>query len=109
VRAPLDAPGNPLSRRRTLLGYNLGASAIYAANARFNFMLEWLGLSEQDIDGGGKRTREFKSFLSPGVRAAVINEKELQSVVGLGLPVGLNRRAENYGVFLYLSIEHKLF
>ena len=109
VRAPLDAPGNPLSRRRTLLGYNLGASAIYAANARFNFMLEWLGLSEQDIDGDGKRNRQFKSILSPGVRAAVINEKELQSVVGLGLPVGLNRRAENYGVFLYLSIEHKLF
>ena len=108
VRAPLDAPGNPLSRRRTLLGYNLGASAIYAANARFNFMLEWLGLSEQDIDGDGKRNRQ-SSILSPGVRAAVVNEKELQSVVGLGLPVGLNRRAENYGVFLYLSIEHKLF
>jgi len=109
VRAPLDAPGNPLSRRRTLLGYNLGASAIYALNDRFNFMLEWLGLSEQDIDGDGKRNRQFKSILSPGFRAAVINEKELQTVVGLALPVGLNRPAENYGVFLYLSIEHKLF
>jgi hypothetical protein len=109
VRAPLDAPGSPLSPRRTLLGYNLAASAIYALNARFNFMLEWLGLSEQNIDGDGKRNREFKSFLSPGLRAAVINEKELQSVVGLALPVGLNRRAENYGVFSYVSIEHKLF
>jgi len=109
VRLPMDASGNPLSPRRSLVSYNLGASAIYALNARFNFMLEWLGLSEQDIDGGGKPTREFKSFLSPGVRAAVINEKELQSVVGLAWPVGLNRRSENYGVFLYLSIEHKLF
>jgi hypothetical protein len=109
VRLPMDAPGNPLSPRRSLVSYNLGASAIYALNARFNFMLEWLGLSEQDIDGGGKGTREFKSFLAPGVRTAVINEKELQSVVGLALLVGLNRRSENYGVFLYLSIEHKLF
>jgi hypothetical protein len=98
-----------LSPRRTLLGYNLGASAIYALNERFNFMLECLGVSEQSIDGDGKRNREFKSFLSPGFRAAVINEKDLQTVVGVGLPVGLNRRAENYGVLLYLSIEHKLF
>lgn len=109
VRLPMDTPGNPLSPRRSLVSYNLGASAIYAASARVNFMLEWVGLSEQDIDGDGKRNREFKSILSPGIRAAVINEKELQSVIGLALPVGLNRPAENYGVFLYLSIEHKLF
>jgi len=107
VRAPLDAPGTPLSRRRTLLGYNLGASAIYAINGRLNVMLEWLGVSEQSINGAGKRQREFKPFLSPGFRTAVIDSNDLQSVVGVGFPVGLSRRAENYGVFLYLSIEHK--
>jgi hypothetical protein len=109
VRAPLDAPTSSLSRRQTLLGYNLGASAIYALDNRFNLMLEWLGLSEQSINGDGKREREFKSFLSPGLRAALIDAKDLQSVVGIGLPLGLNRRAENYGVFLYFSIEHKFF
>ena len=109
VRMPLDAPGKPLSGRHTLVNYNLGASGIYAVTERFNFLLEWLNLWEQRINGGGERKREFKPFLSPGVRAAVINEKELQTVVGVGLPIGLNRRAENYSVFLYLSVEHKLF
>jgi Putative MetA-pathway of phenol degradation len=107
VRAPLDLPGSPLSRHRTLLSYNLGASAIYALHERFNFMLEWLGTSEQSIDGEGKRQRAFKPFLSPGFRAAVIDSNHLQSVVGVGFPVGLARRTENYGVLFYLSLEHK--
>ena len=109
VRVPLDSPANPLSPKRLLVSYNLGASAIYALSSSIHLMLEWIGTSEQSLDGQGKRDREFKALLSPGVRAAVINKENLQSVIGVGFPIGLNRTANNFGVFLYFSIEHKIF
>jgi hypothetical protein len=72
-------------------------------------MLEWLGQSEEDIDDNGKPQREFKPVLSPGFRTAIINQPELQIVTGAAAPVGLSRKANNYGVFLYLSVEHNFF
>jgi hypothetical protein len=109
VRVPVDLPGNALSPTKSLLGYTLGASAIYAVVSRFHLMLEWQGISEQSIDNTGNRSRAFISILSPGVRGAVINEKDFQSVIGFAVPIGLNRNADTFGAFLYLSIEHKLF
>jgi len=32
-----------------------------------------------------------------------------QIVAGAGVPIGLNRQANNLAAFLYFSIEHKLF
>jgi hypothetical protein len=109
VRVPLELPGRPLSPKRSLVSYDLGASAIYALTSRIHLMLEWAGRSEQSLDDQGKRERQFKSLLSPGLRAAVVNAESVQSVLGLGLPIGLNRRSENYGAFLYFSLEHKIF
>jgi hypothetical protein len=109
VRVPLDSPGSPLSPKHSLVSYNVGASAIYAFSSRVNVLVEWLGISEESFNGEGKRIRQFKSTLSPGIRSSVIDKEEFQSVIGVALPVGLNRAAENYGVFLYLSIEHKIF
>lgn len=109
VRLGLDAPGSPLSQRTSFLNYYVGASAIYAIAPRFNLMLEWLGLSQQSLDGDGNRSRAFSAILSPGVRAAVIDKKDFQSVIGFAVPIGVNRKADNFGAFLYLSLEHKLF
>jgi len=107
VRAPLDGGG--LSPRRSLVSYNLGASAIFAFTSRFHAMLEWVGNFEESLDGAGKRTQDFVSMISPGVRAAVIDKEGLQTVVGVALPIGVTRSADRFGVLLYLSIEHKLF
>ena len=109
VRVPLDLPGSPLSPKRSLVSYNVGTSVIFALSSRVNLMLEWVGISEQSLDDQGKRQREFKPTLSPGIRTAVINKDDLQSVIGVGFPIGLNRTANNFGVFLYFSIEHKIF
>jgi hypothetical protein len=109
VREPLDLPGSPLSPKRSLASYNLGASVIYAVSSRINLMLEWVGVSEQCLDDQGKRQRDFKAILSPGIRTAVINMEGLQSVIGVGFPIGLNHAADNFAVFLYFSIEHKIF
>ena len=109
VRALLDAGTGELSPRHSLVSYNLGASAIYALWPRFHLMLEWVGNFEQSIKDNGRTERLFKPQLSPGFRAAVVNQEKLQIVVGAAMPVGLNRKADNHGAFLYLSIEHDLF
>jgi hypothetical protein len=68
-------------------------------------MLEWVGDFEESIDGG-KSVRAFQPVISPGFRTALVNQEKLQVVVGAAAPIGLNRKADNYGALLYLSIEH---
>lgn len=109
VQVPLDESGGQLSYKRSLVSYNVGTSAIFALSSRVHALLECVGNFEQGLNGAGKRERDFKAIISPGVRAAVIDQGSLQTVVGVGIPIGLTRPADNYGVFLYLSVEHKLF
>jgi outer membrane putative beta-barrel porin/alpha-amylase len=109
VRARLGGSTGPLSPRHSLVSYNLGASGIFALFPRFHLMLEWIGEFEESINDAGKARQEFQPTISPGFRAAVVNEEKLQVVVGAAAPVGLNRKADNYGAFLYLSIEHNFF
>ena len=106
VRALLDAGTGQLSPKRSLVSYNLGASAIFALLPRFHLMLEWVGNFEESINNSGRPARAFKPTLSPGFRTAIVNEDKLQVVVGAAMPVGLNRKADNHGGFLYLSVEH---
>ena len=106
VQARLDGSTGPLSPKRSLVSYNLGASAIFAILPRLHFMLEWVGVFEENINDRGKATRDFMPILSPGFRAAVVNEEKLQVVVGAAAPIGLNRKADNFGALLYFSVEH---
>jgi hypothetical protein len=101
--------GGGLSSKHSLVSYNIGASAVYAVLPRLHFMMEWLGNFEESIDDNGKAERSFKPVLSPGLRAAIVNQPKLQIVTGAAAPIGLNRKAENYGVLLYFSVEHELF
>jgi hypothetical protein len=107
ARAPLGSGG--LSSEHSLISYNLGASAVYAVLPRVHLMLEWLGDFEESIDDNGKHQRSFMPVLSPGLRAAIVDRPMLQIIAGAAAPIGLTRKAENYGAFLYLSIEHDLF
>jgi hypothetical protein len=109
VRALLDAGTGQLSPKHSLVSYNLGASAIFALSPRFHLMLEWVGSFEESISDSGRTARAFKPTLSPGFRTAIVNEDKLQIVVGAAMPVGLNRKADNHGAFLYLSVEHDFF
>lgn len=108
ARAPLGNGGG-LSSKHSLVSYNLAASAIYAVLPRLHFTMEWLGDFEESIDDNGKPERSFRPVLSPGLRAAIVDKPMLQIVAGAAAPIGLKRKAENYGAFLYLSIEHDLF
>lgn len=107
VRSPMN--NGQLSPKRSLVSPWAGGSAIYALLPRLHLMLEWLGIIQDNINGSGRSVRTFNPLLSPGFRTAVVNEEDLQIVTGLGVPIGLNRQANNYGAFLYFSIEHHLF
>ncbi len=107
VQSPLS--GGQLSPKRSLVSYNVGGSAIFAILPRLHAMLEWVGNFEDSINDAGRAVHSFKPVISPGFRAAVVNEEDLQVVLGTAVPIGLNRNADNLGVFLYFSIEHKLF
>jgi len=109
VRGVLDNSTGQLSKNRSLVSYNVGASGIFALFPRFHLMLEWVGNFEQEINDAGRTERSFQPVISPGFRTAIVNEEKLQIVVGAAAPIGLNRKADNYGAFLYLSIEHDLF
>jgi hypothetical protein len=106
VRARLGGSAGPLSRRRSLVSYNFGASGVFAIVPRFHLMLEWVGELEESIDDGGKAVRAFQPVISPGFRTALVNQEKLQVVVGAAAPIGLYRKADNYGALLYLSVEH---
>jgi hypothetical protein len=108
VRAPLDN-SQRLSPRRSLVSYDLGTSVVLAVSSDFHILLEWLGELENEIDGKGKKERLFKAALSPGIRPAVIDKEGVQTVVGVGVPIGLTSPADDVGVFLYFSVEHKFF
>jgi hypothetical protein len=107
VKAPMDDNGN--SAKKSLTSANIGGSAIYALFPRLHLMLEWVGYFDQSFSDSGKRQRSFLSTLSPGFRTAIVNEDKLQIVTGAAMPIGLNRKSDNLGAFLYLSIEHDLF
>jgi Putative MetA-pathway of phenol degradation len=106
VRARLGGSTGPLSPRRSLVSYNLGASGVFAIVPRFHLMLEWVGDFEESINDGGKAVRAFQPVIAPGFRTALVNQEKLQVVVGAATPIGLTRKADNYGALLYLSIEH---
>jgi len=92
-----------------LLHCHVAASAIYAVTRNLHLLVEWLGTWEEGLDSGGHRSYEWWSVLSPGIRYAWNLPREVQVVLGLAVPVGLNRAAADYGVFFYLSVEHILW
>jgi hypothetical protein len=105
ARARLD--NGRLSPKRSLVSYRLGGSTIYALSSYVHLMLEWIGEFEETIVENGRAKSVFQSTLSPGIRAAVSNGPDHQAVLGIAAPVGTNRPAQDYGIFLYFSFEHK--
>jgi len=106
VRIPVDDLGGHLSPPHSLVNYNLGTSVIFALAPRVHFLVEWIGTFEENIGDDGSEEGSFSSLISPGFRAAVVNRDQLQIVMGAAAPIGLTSAAPDYGVFLYLSVEH---
>ena len=71
-------------------------------------MLEFAGSWDQQFTTDGTRRRDFSAVISPGFRYGfdIPKAKDMQLVIGASAPIGLNARSPDYGVLLYLSIEH---
>jgi hypothetical protein len=60
---------------------------------------------DAEIGRHGVDHRDVVLF-NPGARVGWNGPGSIQLVWGLGLPVGLTRDADDFGVLLYLSAEH---
>ncbi|NGO38136.1 transporter [Limisphaera ngatamarikiensis] len=94
---------------RDLIHYQLAASAIWAVRNDLHLLIEWVGRWEHTPDALGQLHHRWRSILSPGVRYALNLPRDVQVVFGLAAPVGLNGAAADYGLFLYLSVEHSMW
>ncbi len=104
VRTELD--DGLLSPGRDLRAFNLGVSAIWLASYDLNFVLELFGLWSEELDDRGERDHESTVLINPGVRYAVFTSEDVQWVLGVSMPIGLSEDAPDYGLFLYMSVEH---
>ena len=59
------------------------------------------------MNGTGGIDREFTLTVLPGIRHAFNLPDDAQVVVGAGAPISFTGSRTDYGVFLYLSFEHK--
>jgi len=99
----------PGGAREDTYGFLYGASAVFLVSENFNFLIEAAGETIEAVTGIGMTERESSFFLNPGVRFAWNHESGLQVVPGIGVPIGVGPSRGEYGIFLYLSLEHPLF
>jgi len=98
-----------------LLSFHVGGSLIYAVSENFNLLLEVAANFDQEltevVPRSGRRPRAVRGrisdvVISPGARWAINLPGDVQIVPGVALPIGVSDEAMDYGMFLYLSIEH---
>ena len=89
-----------------LVGYHVGASAIYAVTPDLNLMLEALAEWDEEPDEFGGTHREAAVVVSPGLRYAFNHPGDAQTVIGIAAPIGVTSAAPDFGVFIYASFEH---
>jgi hypothetical protein len=95
--------------RADTVGFNYGASVVYLLSGNLNLLVEAVGNSNEAVEGDGLAKREHAFFINPGVRFALNFPSGLQIVPGIAVPIGLGPSGGEYGVFLYLSLEHPVF
>jgi hypothetical protein len=95
-------PGAP---RATPVSFNLGASAIWLASDRINFLLETLWTSAAQVQPDGSVARSTTTLVSPGVRVAFDFASGLQIVPGAAYALAVGSGGGD-ALIVYLSFEH---
>jgi hypothetical protein len=93
--------------KRTLDAYNVGASLIWLASPKYNFLLEYVTNFGSELDEAGRKLRFTDPIFCPGFRYA-INKGSLQIVPGIGVPISISSGEPRWGLLFYLSFEHPL-
>ncbi len=99
----------PTGETDSTTSFNYGTSFIYLCSKTFNFMAEFVGSLNEKLSSPGVKTTENTFYFVPGFRYAVNLDSGMQIVPGLGAPIGLGPSERESVVFVYLSIEDKLW
>lgn len=86
--------------------YSLGQSLIWLILRDFNFMVETLWTTGQEVAGPGRTGGATELLVSPGIRGAINFRSGLQIVPGLAIPIGVGPSRGERSLFVYLSFEH---
>jgi hypothetical protein len=97
---------NSTNQSASIMGVNLGASAIWSPMSRVNFLMELVWASVQMVDSTGGRESYREAFINPGVRWSFNGRGGWQVVPGVAYTVGIGPAKGSDALFLYLSIEH---
>jgi hypothetical protein len=87
--------------------YNLGGSVVLALTRETNLLLETVGEWIEEVGPGRDIERDFALTILPGIRHGISLPNDAQLVLGFGAPVSLTNGQREYGLFFYLSLEHK--
>lgn len=90
-----------------LESYFAGASLIWHASRRFNFMIEYLTNFNEIFSESGKNIKETEMIVCPGFRYSLpVESLKMEIVPGLAVPFYFNSGDVRTGVFFYISFEH---
>lgn len=84
---------------------NIGASAIWLITYRTNLMAEVLYNIVHEAGKSAEMVTYGQAVVSPGIRHA-IDLKSLQIVPGMAVPIVIQNKNTQLGIFFYLSFEH---
>ncbi|KYG65568.1 hypothetical protein AZI86_00360 [Bdellovibrio bacteriovorus] len=102
---------NSLDNKASLFGFNFGTSTVYNVTPKTNLLLEFVMNGEESVIGEGEKESASTYLLVPGIRTAFDVGEDTEIVPGLGAILGLGPSATEHerGVFVYFSVESKLW
>lgn len=100
-----------LDETASLFGFNFGTSVVYNVTPKTNLLCEFVFNSNEVVAGQDTKATESTYYIVPGIRSAFAVGDETEIVPGIGALLGVGPSATEHerGVFVYLSIESKLW
>ncbi|WP_415061292.1 transporter [Bdellovibrio sp.] len=102
---------NSLGETASLFGFNFGTSVIYNVTPKTNLICEFVMNNNENVAAQDTKGSSSTYYVVPGIRSAFAVGEETEVVPGIAAMLGAGPSAEQHerGVFLYLSIESKLW
>lgn len=102
---------NELGETANLFGFNFGTSVIYNVTPRTNLLCEFSFNNAESVVAQDTKESSSTYYILPGIRTAYDVGDETEVVPGIGALLGIGPSAVEHetGVFVYLSIESKLW
>lgn len=102
---------NTLGETASLVGVNFGTSVVYSMTPKTNFLCEFVFGNAETVISQDSKGSYSTYYVVPGIRTAFDVGQETEVVPGIGALLGVGPSAPEHeqGVFVYLSIESKLW